>query len=94
MFSDIEASLAALDELAAVTLIATGKTSPHGPHLAAFCVPERRVKGLSAQRLRTAAQAILPKYATPDDWFIIPALPLLPSGKVDRQALLTMSQKM
>ena len=90
MFDDVEASLTSLDNIAQAVVIKTNKPSPHGAHLTAFCVPERRSTPLPEQ-LRTACRAILPTYATPDEWVILQTLPLLPSGKVDRQALLSLA---
>jgi acyl-CoA synthetase (AMP-forming)/AMP-acid ligase II len=42
---------------------------------------------LETARLRRSCQELLPSYAVPDEIRLLPALPLLPSGKLDRRAL-------
>ena len=57
--------------------------------LTAFCVPRNSVSLTDAQ-VREACFERLPKYAIPDAVMLLDNLPLLPSGKVDRQRLTAM----
>lgn len=54
--------------------------------LTAFCVPDQPARLTEAQ-IREQCFARLPSYAIPDTVLLLDALPLLPSGKVDRQRL-------
>jgi amino acid adenylation domain-containing protein len=45
---------------------------------------------LAPGNLRDWLRAKLPEYMTPSQWVMLPALPLTPSGKVDRRALSTL----
>lgn len=55
--------------------------------LAAYVVPCSADAPVTAAGLRRHLQARLPHYMIPAAWAVVPALPLTPSGKVDRQAL-------
>lgn len=70
----------------AVTVL--GGEHPRGRRILAFCTP-REGGGLDGARVRDACASLLPPYAIPDEVRILPALPLLPNGKVDRRALAT-----
>jgi acyl-coenzyme A synthetase/AMP-(fatty) acid ligase len=61
-----------------------------GERIAAFCVLNPAA-GLTTAQLRQDCFDRLPNYAIPDDIFIMETLPLLPSGKVDRQALVAIT---
>lgn len=56
----------------------------HESGLAAYYVASAEV---SAASLRTHLESVLPSYMIPSSWVPLPALPLLPNGKVDRAAL-------
>ncbi|WP_454717485.1 non-ribosomal peptide synthetase [Caulobacter segnis] len=47
---------------------------------------------INPEALRTRLVAGLPDYMVPDTILVLPALPLLPNGKVDRQALIAQAQ--
>ncbi|MGH9426169.1 MAG: amino acid adenylation domain-containing protein, partial [Terriglobia bacterium] len=55
-------------------------------HLAAY-VALHDPSTLSVQDLRNALRKKLPRYMLPEAFEVLPALPLLPSGKIDRRAL-------
>jgi hypothetical protein len=54
--------------------------------LVAFVVPESGAQP-TATSLRKGLKEKLPDYMLPTAWGMLPKLPLLPNGKVDRQAL-------
>jgi amino acid adenylation domain-containing protein len=69
----------------AVTLnIGVGDTA----RLALFVQPLNPDLTLDVEALRTRLAAALPDYMVPDTIVALPVLPLLPNGKVDRQALI------
>ena len=85
-FSDVER---AIDTLAAVELsvvVAKGEGT-RGKGLVAYCVPQRGAN-LTEADIRRHCFEHLPKRAIPDGIVVIKTLPLLPNGKVDRQALM------
>jgi len=57
-----------------------------GRGIVAFCTP-REQASIEPERLRRICLETLPSYAVPDAIVVLPALPLLPSGKLDRRAL-------
>jgi amino acid adenylation domain-containing protein len=56
-----------------------------GPRLAAFVVPEETAE--EPEVWRRALRARLPEFMVPAVWEILPELPRMPNGKVDRRAL-------
>lgn len=60
--------------------------------LALFVQPLNGELSLSPEALRTRLVTGLPDYMVPDTILVLPALPLLPNGKVDRQALIAQAQ--
>jgi acyl-coenzyme A synthetase/AMP-(fatty) acid ligase len=83
LLADIEARLEKLEGVGQAAVIACGA---EGERLAAFCVAKPGAV-LEAGQIRAACFELLPAYAIPDRVEIAAALPLLPSGKIDRQAL-------
>jgi len=55
-------------------------------HLAAY-VALHRPSSVGVPDLRNALRKKLPRYMLPETYELLPALPLLPSGKIDRRAL-------
>ena len=86
LLSDIERIMERLEALGEVAVVAGRGETRHGPRIAAFCVlrPGCAVDGA---QLRQRCFDVLPHYAIPDDVRVMESLPMLPSGKVDRQAL-------
>lgn len=62
---------------------------PAGKALLAFVVPASA--HCTAASVRSRLAAVLPSYLLPAEIHLCPALPLSPTGKVDRQALITQS---
>lgn len=88
-FADVER---ALEQLPGVTraIVMKGETTPRGLALIAFCVAD--AKGDDAAEIRRACNSILPGHAIPDRIVVLDRLPLLSTGKPDRQALHSMLQ--
>lgn len=93
LLGDIENAVEKLAGVAQAVVVASGNEAQRGPRLTAFCALRNRA-ALSTAQIRTACFELLPKYAIPDDVIVINDLPLLPSGKVDRQALTAMAGRM
>jgi acyl-coenzyme A synthetase/AMP-(fatty) acid ligase len=82
---DIEASLLQLPDVERVAIISSGR-SVRGVGLVAYCVL-RPSAVCTETAFRDACFKILPTRAVPDVLRIVPALPMLESGKIDRQTL-------
>ncbi len=89
LFTDIERRMETIDGTERVVIVSDGKHK-RGQRLVAFCIPRPGCTVTSGQ-LRTACFNLLPRYAIPDHVSVLSALPTLPNGKVDRQALVTMA---
>ena len=55
--------------------------------LVAYVVPEKKEEPPSTEKLRSSMRQRLPEYMVPSLFVFLDALPLTPSGKVDRKAL-------
>jgi acyl-coenzyme A synthetase/AMP-(fatty) acid ligase len=86
MLAEVERALEQLAGVERSAAVVTGETL-RGRGIVAFCTPRAGAE-LAPAALRRACQEILPAYAVPDEICLLPALPLLPSGKLDRRALL------
>ncbi|HET9619738.1 MAG TPA: fatty acid--CoA ligase family protein [Kofleriaceae bacterium] len=85
VLAEVERAIEALPGVArAVTVL--GGDGRRGRRVLAFCAP-RDGHALDATHLRGACADVLPAYAVPDHVVIAAALPVLPSGKVDRRRL-------
>ena len=89
---EIEAELCRLPDVRAAAVVLCGAGA--GEHLAAYIVPEAAGTlpgagpGASAARaMRAALSRRLPCYMVPTTLHFLPALPCLPSGKIDRKSL-------
>jgi len=90
LLADIERLMATLAGIAAVTVLATQRQERiQGQQIVAFCQPEKGVT-LDVEWIRRALLQIMPRHAIPDQMHILDTLPLLPSGKIDRQTLLAL----
>ncbi len=92
LLADIEKRMATLDGISSVTVLATDQIERiQGQHIMAFCLTDTGVS-LNPEDIKRACAGIMPRHAVPDEIHIVEQLPLLPSGKVDRQALLALSR--
>jgi amino acid adenylation domain-containing protein len=73
------------------TIILTQGDDPGQKRLVAYVVPNRE-PALAASELRNFLRAKLPDYMVPSTFVMLDALPLMPNGKVDRRALLTLKE--
>ncbi len=89
MFSDVEQRLESLDGVEKAVLLATDEDTDNGKRLVAFCLTT--ANNVQAETLRQACFNKLPNYAIPEEIRVVNELPVLPSGKIDRQALLRLT---
>ncbi len=80
---EVEAALAACEGVGEAAVVAVDGAAHK--RIAAHVVP--REPGLTVEVLRSRLQRRLPDYMIPAAWSLRDALPLTPSGKVDRRAL-------
>jgi amino acid adenylation domain-containing protein len=81
---EIEATLARHDTVAR-TVVITREDEPGDVRLVAYVVPV--VETIDAGVLREFLRRSLPEYMLPAHMVALPAIPLLPNGKIDRKAL-------
>ena len=86
LLSDIERVMEKMETVGEVAVVAGKTEGKRGQSIAAFYVPRPGIE-LSGSQLRERCFDVLPHYAIPDEVRMIEHLPLLPSGKVDRQTL-------
>jgi acyl-coenzyme A synthetase/AMP-(fatty) acid ligase len=83
--SEVEKAILAIDGVEQVVVI-DGEDTARGKALLAFCVVAGG-NGQTAGELRAECAKHLPSHVVPDRLAIVPKLPLLANGKIDRQAL-------
>ncbi|MEM9461357.1 MAG: fatty acid--CoA ligase family protein [Myxococcota bacterium] len=83
---EIERALERLPGVARAAAIISGQ-SMRGRGIVAFCMPKADAALMEPAPLRRACRQHLPAFAVPDEIRILPRLPLLPSGKLDRSTL-------
>jgi amino acid adenylation domain-containing protein len=81
---EIEAVLAAQEGIREAVVVVRGEG--FGRRLAAYLVPEAGAQ-VEVSAVEELSRASLPEHMVPRSWAVLPALPLTPSGKVDRLAL-------
>ncbi len=86
LFSEVESVLQAIEGIEAVAVVAKGE-SLRGKGLWAYCVINDN-HPLTETEIRSLCFASLPRRAVPDKICLLPTLPLLANGKIDRQQLL------
>jgi len=91
LFSDLETVMEKIDQVEKVVIVTSKEEEKRGPKIVAFCVLKAGAM-ISATQLRVACFNLLPKYAIPDQVLIVDSLPTLPSGKLDRQTLMQMTE--
>ncbi|HEY9132089.1 MAG TPA: amino acid adenylation domain-containing protein [Dyella sp.] len=82
---EIEAVLADAPEVARA-VVAAREDRPGDVRLVAYVVPHDGAT-IGETALRERMQARLPEYMLPQHLMVLPAIPLLPNGKIDRKAL-------
>jgi amino acid adenylation domain-containing protein len=83
---EIEAALREHPAVAAAAVVDRPDPATGGKRLAAYVVG-RAGEAISARELAEHLGRKLPAHMVPSAWAVLPALPLLPTGKVDRRAL-------
>lgn len=89
VFADVEAAVEKAGGVRRAVVVASGETR-RGPRLVAVCLGEGAVQ---PEAVRRTCFELLPRYAVPDEVMIVESLPHLPSGKVDRRAVLALVSK-
>ncbi len=85
MLADIERALERLPGVDRAAAVVVGETL-RGRGIVVYCTLQA-AHPLDPADLRQTCRALLPAYAVPDEFRVLPALPLLPGGKLDRHAL-------
>jgi len=90
-FAEVEKAIEHIETIESAVVVSKGE-SQRGKKLIAYCV---LVKGNQTTDvdIRTACFEVLPQRAIPDTIVIVDSLPQLPNGKVDRQKLISMVDK-
>ncbi|MBW3656193.1 MAG: amino acid adenylation domain-containing protein, partial [Gemmatimonadetes bacterium] len=83
---EVESVLAAHPAVGACVVV-TREDTPGDVRLVAYTVATAGVQAPSADELRAFARERLPEHMVPLAWVALQALPLSPSGKIDRKAL-------
>jgi acyl-coenzyme A synthetase/AMP-(fatty) acid ligase len=86
LLADIERVMEKLDGAAEVAVMPGRGETMQGQRIVAFCVL-RPGFAMDGTELRKQCFDVLPRYAIPDEVRVVDKLPLLASGKVDRQGL-------
>lgn len=92
LYADVERTMMQIAGVETVVIVAHGE-SEYGSGMAAFCVPTSGAR-IVVSDIHAACLALLPRRAVPDTIIVVEALPLLPNGKVDRQALIAIANVM
>lgn len=92
LLSEVEILMEKLNYLAQVIVVATKVETIQGQKLVACCVLKPN-NTITPENCRHDCITILPKYAVPDNVLFVDRLPLLPSGKVDQQALIALAEQ-
>ncbi len=71
------------------TVVIPGELRPGERRLAAYVVPDQRGEPITPRELVDFLRARLPEYMVPLTWSVLPKLPLMRNGKIDRAALPT-----
>ncbi len=83
--AEVESRMREIDGVDEVA-VAAGPANLRGCALIAYCVVSRQAR-ISASQIRTGYAAVAPSYAVPEVVRIMPELPKLEGGKIDRRLL-------
>jgi acyl-coenzyme A synthetase/AMP-(fatty) acid ligase len=86
LLADIERMMEKLEPTGEVAVVPGKGETKQGQRIVAFCVP-RGGAVVDGAEVRRLCLDLLPHYAIPDEVRVLETLPLLESGKIDRQAL-------
>lgn len=92
VFAEIEQRIRAMEGIERVALTTRSGTG-RDDTLVAFCELRRGKGRLSGSEIRARCLDILPRFAVPDEFQVLEALPVLANGKVDRQALAALTSE-
>jgi acyl-CoA synthetase (AMP-forming)/AMP-acid ligase II len=93
-FAELERQFESIWNKERVVVVRSEHHTPGSERIAAFCVSESRSGNSSSppgEVLRDLCVQRLPPWAVPDDVYVIDAFPILSSGKVDIQRLVSMA---
>lgn len=90
-FAEVEKAIETIEGIDSTIVISKGE-SQRGKRLVAYCVPIKNTNIVETD-IRGALFNLLPRHAIPDSIVVVNVLPLLPNGKVDRQKLISMADK-
>ena len=82
LLSDVETALEKMNAVEQAIVLPIAGDDMRGQRIAAFCVSD-----IEGTQIRETCFDVLPQYAIPDEVHVLKTLPMLPSGKVDRQKL-------
>ena len=88
-FSDVEKVVNTIARVESA-IVVSGAEGSRGKELVAYCILESGNE-TTAEEIRAACFDLLPKRAVPDKVAIVKSFPLLPNGKIDRQALIKLA---
>lgn len=91
VLAEVERAMETIERIERVVVVAEGE-SQRGKGIAAYCLLSPGAK-IGETELRASCFDILPRHAIPDAVFIVRSLPMLPNGKVDRQKLIDLGDK-
>jgi amino acid adenylation domain-containing protein len=84
--AEIEAGLRSHPQITEALVVVRGQT-PSEKRLVAYLVPSGPEPQPTVEELRSHLRGRLPEYMVPAEFVVLDALPLTPTGKVDRRAL-------
>ena len=90
VFAEVEAAVERVEGIRRAVLVTAGE-SRRGSRLVAVCLAAEDGERPQPEAVRRKCFELLPRYAVPDEVMVVDSLPHLPSGKVDRRAVLDMT---
>lgn len=88
--TEIEQAMEAITDIEQVIVVTQGDR-PRGQGITAYCILAKGAK-MTETEIRAACFRLLPRHAIPDLIAIVSSLPRLPTGKVDRQKLISRTE--